>query len=243
MKNKKFKIKESIGEDASLMEADHEVQMARSECYQSAKNAIEIHKMLKSISESTGLDAWVSKKISIASEYLRAVKEYLEYENISADDFDLVSPNYDAYFESAMTKEKSETESEKSHADPLVNTKNLKGRARERYHHMRAKYPQASNSVEALINFVDDEQRKDYESIKRLSSENKEERQEIARLDMENDYEQNEIDNIESQLSVLTAQLNKIKRSRGNVNEMTSSGSFASVTTPLFKKPKKRNQK
>ena len=59
-------------------EKDHEVQMARSDCYKSAKYAVAIHKMLKDVSEMEGIDGWVASKITKASDYLGSVKHYLE---------------------------------------------------------------------------------------------------------------------------------------------------------------------
>lgn len=78
-----------INEDHNIVQAvvemhdDHEVQMAREQCYHAASNAIELHRMLKHFSERQGLEGWVSEKITIANEYLRTVKEYLEYEIMS----------------------------------------------------------------------------------------------------------------------------------------------------------------
>ena len=76
-------IKEDFVTDAHEAHQDHEVQMARSDCYNAAKYAIELHKMLKNISEQQGLDGWVSEKITIANDYLRTVHEYLTYEQMS----------------------------------------------------------------------------------------------------------------------------------------------------------------
>lgn len=69
-----------IGDDAHAMHQDHEVQMARSDCYSAAKYAIDLHKLLKNIDETQGLDGWVSEKITLANDYLRAVAEYLTHE-------------------------------------------------------------------------------------------------------------------------------------------------------------------
>lgn len=69
-----------IGQAANEMHVDHEIQMAREECYHAATNAIELHRMLRHVSEQEGLQAWASEKISIANDYLRTVKEWLEYE-------------------------------------------------------------------------------------------------------------------------------------------------------------------
>ncbi len=73
-------IRESIGEDADEMHRDHEVQMARADCYNAAKYAIALHKILHRIAESQGLDGWVSEKITLANDYLRTVHEYLTHE-------------------------------------------------------------------------------------------------------------------------------------------------------------------
>jgi hypothetical protein len=72
--------KHSIGQAAVNMHVDHEIQMAREECYHAATNAMELHRMLKHVSEEEGLQAWASEKITLANDYLRTVKEWLEYE-------------------------------------------------------------------------------------------------------------------------------------------------------------------
>jgi len=79
MKKSDF-VKENIVLQADSMQRDHEVQMAREECYHIASNAISLHKLLKTVSEAHGLDGWVSEKISLANDYVNTVKEYLEYE-------------------------------------------------------------------------------------------------------------------------------------------------------------------
>lgn len=83
MKTSDFLPQASIVADAEEMHKDHEVQMAREECYHIAANAIELHKLLQQVSEQTGLDGWVSEKISLANDYCRTVREYLEYEIMS----------------------------------------------------------------------------------------------------------------------------------------------------------------
>lgn len=79
MKSQDF-IKEDIISDVQEMHSDHEVQMAREECYHSAQNAVALHKLLKHVSEQQGLEGWVSEKITLANDYLKTVREYLEYE-------------------------------------------------------------------------------------------------------------------------------------------------------------------
>ena len=82
-------INESFVDDAAAAHQDHEVQMARSDCYNAAKYAIELHKLLKNISEQEGLDGWVSEKITLANDYLRTVTEYLRYEQQSSAQSDM----------------------------------------------------------------------------------------------------------------------------------------------------------
>ena len=82
--NSKDFLKEGFVEDAHMMHQDHEVQMAREECYHAAENAIALHKLLRNISEQQGLEGWVSAKITLAGDYLKTVREYLEYELMSA---------------------------------------------------------------------------------------------------------------------------------------------------------------
>jgi hypothetical protein len=54
--------------------------MAQAQLYRAAKNSIELHKMLKFVTE---LEGWVQAKITIAAENLEAVKNYIEYEMVS----------------------------------------------------------------------------------------------------------------------------------------------------------------
>jgi hypothetical protein len=82
-------INESFVDDAAAAHQDHEVQMARADCYNAAKYAIELHKLLKNISEQEGLDGWVSEKITLANDYLRTVTEYLRYEQQSGAQSDM----------------------------------------------------------------------------------------------------------------------------------------------------------
>lgn len=78
--NSKDFLKEGFVEDATDVHMDHEVQMAREECYHAAEHALAIHKLLRNISEQQGLEGWVSSKITLANDYLNTVREHLEYE-------------------------------------------------------------------------------------------------------------------------------------------------------------------
>lgn len=74
------------------MHDDHEIQMAREQCYNAASNAIELHRMLKHITERQGLEGWVQEKITLANDYLRQVKEWMEYELMNKVDSSSVIP-------------------------------------------------------------------------------------------------------------------------------------------------------
>jgi hypothetical protein len=80
-------ITESIGADADAMHKDHEVQLARQDCYNAAKNAIELHKLLSSVTEQEGLEGWISEKLTLAADYLNTVKEHFEYQQRTATHF------------------------------------------------------------------------------------------------------------------------------------------------------------
>ena len=76
-------LNEGLADMAHEAEKDHEVQMARSDCYKSAKYAVAIHKMLKDVSEMEGIDGWVASKITKAADYLGSVKHYMEGQAMS----------------------------------------------------------------------------------------------------------------------------------------------------------------
>lgn len=74
-----------IAQDAGEMHTDHEVQMARADCYHAADYAIKLHKILAQVGEGGNLEGWVSEKITLANDYLRTVYEYLSYEEQEVD--------------------------------------------------------------------------------------------------------------------------------------------------------------
>ena len=79
-------LNEDIVTDAQDMQLDHEVQMARKDSYTAAENAIALHKLLRNVSEQQGLEGWVAAKITLASDYLNTVREYMEYNLLSMGD-------------------------------------------------------------------------------------------------------------------------------------------------------------
>ena len=74
-----------LGQMADRAELDHEVQMARADLYKIGKYAIELHEMLKGISEEQGLEGWVQAKITKAADYIGSVKHHLEYQMAEVD--------------------------------------------------------------------------------------------------------------------------------------------------------------
>jgi hypothetical protein len=86
MKPTEFIVENSIiAQEADDMHRDHEVQMARSQMYSAAQAAIEIHRLLKDISEIEGLEGWVQSKLTLASQYLESVRDYMKYEAVSQE--------------------------------------------------------------------------------------------------------------------------------------------------------------
>lgn len=80
----KKRIKEGLSDEAMAVDRDHEVQMARAQLYHLANDAIRLHKLLKSISETDGLEGWVQSKITLASDYIRTAADYVEYDKLKA---------------------------------------------------------------------------------------------------------------------------------------------------------------
>ena len=86
MKTTEFIVEnEMIAQEAHDMHKDHEVQMARSQMYSAAEAAIEIHRLLRDISELEGLEGWVQSKLTLASQYLESVRDYMKYEAVSQE--------------------------------------------------------------------------------------------------------------------------------------------------------------
>lgn len=83
--NSKDFLKEGFIDDATNVHLDHEVQMAREECYHAAEHALAIHKLLRNVSEQQGLEGWVSSKITLANDYLNSVREHLEYDLLNGN--------------------------------------------------------------------------------------------------------------------------------------------------------------
>jgi hypothetical protein len=64
-----------------IIHDNHEISMSKSQCYKAAKNAMEIHNLLKMVDN---LESWMQAKITLAAEYLECVASNLEYDVVSA---------------------------------------------------------------------------------------------------------------------------------------------------------------
>jgi hypothetical protein len=62
---------------------DHEVEMALSDLYNTAKNAKTIYDILKHVPEEVGIEGWVQEKIIKAADYLNSAREHLEHADYS----------------------------------------------------------------------------------------------------------------------------------------------------------------
>jgi hypothetical protein len=81
-----------LGDMANRVEQDHEVQMARADLYKLAKYSIQLHDMLKNVSEEQGLEGWVQAKITKAADYIGSVKAPEAQDDIIQDiAFDLAT--------------------------------------------------------------------------------------------------------------------------------------------------------
>jgi len=76
-KNKK--VNENLANAAASAEADHELQMARSQLYKIAQYSIKLHEMMKQVTDPNGIEAWQAAKITKAADYMGAVYHDLEY--------------------------------------------------------------------------------------------------------------------------------------------------------------------
>ena len=76
----KEKTTEGLADKADMAERDHEVQMARADLYKIAKYAIELHDMMKKVTEAEGIEGWQQAKITKAADYMSSVFHSLDYD-------------------------------------------------------------------------------------------------------------------------------------------------------------------
>lgn len=74
-------LKENDSED--MAHQDHEVSMAKSQLLSSVKSATRIAKNLQDRSEQEGLEGWVASKLTMAEDYLQAVADHMDGQEIN----------------------------------------------------------------------------------------------------------------------------------------------------------------
>jgi hypothetical protein len=79
--NPQMQVTDVQVEPKVIIHDDHEISMSQAQCYKAAKNAMEIHKLLKMVDN---LESWMQAKITLAAEYLECVASNLEYDVVSA---------------------------------------------------------------------------------------------------------------------------------------------------------------
>lgn len=191
-------IKESLGEDADVMEQDHEVQMARADCFHAAKNAIALHHMLRGMSERQGLEGWVSEKITLAADYLKTVHDYLEYENRKEESVQFQPTDYNSVVGQLLGED--QTPSRDVDFSKRINTPNLSARARELLIKAFGQFPQAKNEIDAIINYLESIKNSGETNITRLDRENRQQDTSIDQLEKENTTEIEQISKLEQEL-------------------------------------------
>ena len=77
MKITKKRILEIIKEELEEAHMDREGDMAKGQLYHTAKNAMTFFDSLK---DGDQLEGWVQSKITKAADYMKSVRDYLEYE-------------------------------------------------------------------------------------------------------------------------------------------------------------------
>ena len=77
MKITKNRILEIIKEELEEAHMDREGDMAKGQLYHTAKNAMTLFDSLK---DEDQLEGWVQSKITKAGDYMKSVRDYLEYE-------------------------------------------------------------------------------------------------------------------------------------------------------------------
>ena len=105
-KTAKENTNEGLADKADMAERDHEVQMARADLYKIAKYAIELHDMMKSVTEADGIEGWQQSKITKAADYIGSVYHALDYDLKFGEEANEASVNetVDMYKESIAKK-------------------------------------------------------------------------------------------------------------------------------------------
>ena len=75
-----IQLNETDAEDVNY--TDHEVSMAKSQLLSSVKSSTRIAKHLSNTSEDDGIPGWVASKLTVAEDYLQAVADYMDGEEL-----------------------------------------------------------------------------------------------------------------------------------------------------------------
>ncbi len=99
MKISKEKLKIIIKEEMELAKVDNgvtEYHDSEGEGLMAKRQLTDMHEysgeLLQMLSDNTDLEPWVQAKITIAADYIKTVKHYLEYE-MKTGEMDQVTPN------------------------------------------------------------------------------------------------------------------------------------------------------
>ena len=103
----KNELKEGLGDLAHAAERDHEVQKARADLYKIAKYAIQLHDMLKTVSEAEGIEGWQQSKITKAADYISSVYHAMDYDNATEQGADMTIATETSY-KATLSKKLSE---------------------------------------------------------------------------------------------------------------------------------------
>ena len=142
MRQKEFK--EGLGDLAHAAERDHEVQMARADLYKIAKYAIQLHEMLKSVTEAEGIEGWQQAKITKAADYLGSVFHSLEYEmKFGNGQAGVVNPE--------MANESYKDKLSRKLAEKAVSTDQRRAAAIALKHKKEGTKPQAGTASESMM--------------------------------------------------------------------------------------------
>ena len=105
--------------ESVLDDTDDAGFMAKSNLYKAIKDGIQLHKL---ISDTDPLEPWIAEKISLASDYLETVKDYVEYRNVHNNEFTLDGARahrHHEYEESAISE--AEQQDPNAQQDPTQN--------------------------------------------------------------------------------------------------------------------------
>jgi len=145
-----------LGDMAYKAEMDHEVQMARSDLYKIAKYAIELHDMLKSVSEAEGIEGWQQSKITKAADYLGSVYHSMDYdvnvnesEQLEENPLRLAKAGIEAGAEK-LSKFMKGTKKVAKAADRGIKTAQLSGKAAQAYKSAAALQVEMANNPQKV---------------------------------------------------------------------------------------------